>query len=79
MMILVTGATGNLGSATIKHLIQKTNIINVVALARTPDKALPLQLKGITVKIGDYHHYDSLLKAFRGIEKVLLIFKSESF
>lgn len=38
-MILVTGATGNLGNAIIRQLQKKLNFNEFSALARNPDKA----------------------------------------
>lgn len=72
-MILVTGSTGNLGRHTIHFLLQKTPANNIAALARDLTKAKVLKAKGIDIRIGDYHHYSTLVKAFSGVEKVLLI------
>lgn len=72
-MILVTGATGHLGSAAVEHLLKKTKADNIVALARSEEKAKPLRDKGIEVRIGDFDDRASLDKALQGIEKVLLI------
>jgi NAD(P)H dehydrogenase (quinone) len=72
-MILVTGATGHLGSATIDHLLKKTTANNIIAFARTEEKAKALRGKGIEVRIGDFEDTGSLDKAMQGIEKVLLI------
>jgi NAD(P)H dehydrogenase (quinone) len=71
-MILVTGATGHLGTAAIEHLLKKTNADSIVALARSEEKAKALR-KGIEVRIGDFDDITSLDKAMQGIEKVLLI------
>lgn len=73
MKILVTGATGKLGSATIEQLLKKTNPVNIVALARDENKAQQLIEKNIEVRIGNFDDTTSLDKAMQGIEKVLLI------
>jgi len=73
MKILVTGATGKLGSATIEQLLKKTNPVNIVALARDENKAQQLIEKNIEVRIGNFDATTSLDKAMQGIEKVLLI------
>lgn len=72
-MILVTGATGHLGSATVEHLLKKTDGKNILAFARDENKANPLKEKGIEVRIGTFDDTDSLDKAMQGVEKVLLI------
>lgn len=72
-MILVTGATGHLGTATIEQLLKNTTAGNIVALAREENKAAHLKEKGIEVRIGDFDDIASLDNAMQGIEKVLLI------
>lgn len=72
--ILVTGATGNFGRLTIDFLLNKGIAANTIsALVRDEAKASDLKQKGINLKIGDYDNYDSLLAAFQGIDKLLLI------
>lgn len=77
-MILVTGATGHLGKATIDVLLQKGISPNTIsALARNREKAEELKAKGINVKIGDYSDYSGLVAAFKGVEKLFLISGSD--
>ncbi|WP_367753194.1 SDR family oxidoreductase [Flavobacterium sp. WC2430] len=72
--ILVTGATGNFGKTTIDFLLKKgIAASNISALVRDEAKAADLNAKGITLKIGDYDNYESLLAAFQGIDKLLLV------
>jgi len=77
MKTLITGSTGNLGSATIKFLLNKVSPSEIAALARNEEKAKPLINRGVDVRIGNYDDYDSLVKAFQGIDKLLLISSSE--
>lgn len=73
-MILVTGATGQFGSQAIDHLLNKgVKPSEISALIRNEANAHHLKSKGIEVKVGDYTDYDSLVKAFQGIEKLLLV------
>jgi NAD(P)H dehydrogenase (quinone) len=72
-MILVTGATGHLGSETIKHLVKLVNISQLVAFARDAKKADSIKKMGIEVRIGDFDNKESLKKALQGIEKVFLV------
>lgn len=76
-MILVTGATGQLGRATIDFLLKKVPANQISALVRDENKALDLKEKGIDVRVGNYHDYESLVKAFAGIEKLLLVSSSD--
>jgi len=71
--ILVTGATGHLGSALIDSLLQKTNAANVTILVRDAKKTAALKSKGVNVAIGDYADYQSLIAAFQGIDKIYLV------
>ena len=73
MKILITGATGQFGSATIDFLLKKMPADNLVALVRDNDKATELKAKGVAIKIGNYDNYASLVAAMKGLEKVLLI------
>lgn len=73
-MILVTGATGHFGKATIEFLLAKGIPANSIsALVRDSSKAEDLISKGINIRIGDYDNYDSLVAAFTGIDKLFLI------
>jgi NAD(P)H dehydrogenase (quinone) len=72
-MILVTGATGHLGSAVVTQLLKNTAAGNIAAFARDENKAKDLKGKGIEVRIGSYDDMPSLDLAMQGIEKVLLI------
>ncbi|MEN5231834.1 SDR family oxidoreductase [Sphingobacterium faecium] len=72
-MILVTGATGNLGSNVIDQLLKVTTPDKFIALARNDDKASSLKNKGVTVRIGNFDEPTSLETAFVGVEKLLLI------
>lgn len=76
-MILVTGATGNLGKATINSLLNKGIPVNdITALVRDETKAAEFKSKGIQVKVGDYEDFESLKSAFQGVDKLLLISSS---
>jgi len=76
-MILITGSTGHFGKATIDFLLKKIPASSIAALARDKNKATDLAAKGIDVRIGDYTDFDSMVKAFTGIEKLLLISSSD--
>jgi NAD(P)H dehydrogenase (quinone) len=72
-MILVAGATGNLGSAAVSQLLKNTAADNIVAFARDENKANHLKGKGIEVRMGTYDDISSVDLAMQGIEKLLLV------
>ena len=77
-MILVTGATGNFGSKAIAHLLKKGVPANdIAALARSKGKTKSLEEQGIDVRIGDYDDVDSMVRAFTGIDQLLLVSSSD--
>lgn len=77
-MILVTGATGNFGSKAIAHLLKKgVQAHDIAALARSKDKTKPLEEQGIDVRIGDYDDVDSMVRAFTGVDQLLLVSSSD--
>ncbi len=76
-MIVVTGATGQLGRLVIKHLISKIGASEIIAAVRTPEKARDLSALGVQVREADYSRPETLKAALRGAEKVLLISSSE--
>lgn len=76
-MILVTGATGNLGSATIDALLKMgTDTQEIAAFVRDEVKGTALKSNGIQVKVGNYDDPASLIAAFQHVEKLLLISSS---
>ncbi len=77
-MILVTGATGHFGKAAIQYLLKNgVKAENIKALVRDEQKAATLKEQGITLVKGDYNDYDSLVKAFTGVDKLLFVSGSE--
>ena len=71
--ILVTGATGNIGRLTLDHLLKRRPAGDLVGLARDPARASDLTSKGIDIRQGDYFDQAGLLRAFDGVEKVMLV------
>ncbi|CDF79095.1 NmrA family oxireductase [Formosa agariphila KMM 3901] len=70
MKIAVTSASGQLGSAIVKQLIQEISSDQVIAIARTPEKAKHL---GVEVRIGDYNNREDFNSALKGVDIVLLV------
>jgi NAD(P)H dehydrogenase (quinone) len=76
-MIVITGATGQLGQLVISQLLEKVPAGQIVAAVRDPAKASALAARGVQVRRADYGDAASLDAAFAGAEKVLLISSSE--
>jgi NAD(P)H dehydrogenase (quinone) len=72
-MILVTGATGHLGTAVIDTLLKHIPATQIAGLVRDPGKAAELAARGVDIRIGDYDDSAALDQAMDGVEKVLLI------
>ena len=73
-MILITGATGQLGGQVIQTLLRKNvPATQIAALVRDEKKAADLKEKGIAIRIGEYDNKPSLEQAMNGIDKVLLV------
>ena len=72
-MILITGATGHLGTAVIEQLLKKTSADKIAAFVRDESKASELKEKGVKVCVGNYDDTNSLDEAMQSVEKVLLI------
>ncbi|SFT18636.1 SDR family oxidoreductase [Mucilaginibacter polytrichastri] len=70
--ILITGATGQVGSKTINFLNQLKDI-ELVAAIRTPAKAAPFTAKGIATVILDFDDESTHLPALEGIDRILIV------
>ncbi|MEI7024188.1 SDR family oxidoreductase [Paenibacillus sp. y28] len=73
MKILVTGATGKLGSLVVDELLKIVPSDTIAVSVRDPQKAVHLQDKGIDVRYGNFNDYDSLVTAFTGIDRLFII------
>jgi NAD(P)H dehydrogenase (quinone) len=76
-MIVVTGATGQLGHLVIASLLKKVPASHIVAAVRNVEKAKDLAAMGVQVRHADYNQPASWDVALKGAEKVLLISSSE--
>lgn len=79
-MILVTGATGKLGSATLKELVQLVPKNEVLAMSRTAgENTSPFKTVGVEVRSGNYSDLDSLRLAFRNVDTLFFVSSAEAF
>ena len=69
--IVVTGATGTIGSRVVEGLLAKN--ATVTALVRDAAKAAPLAAKGAGPAVGSFEDRASLERAFAGADTVVLI------
>ncbi|HLP96982.1 MAG TPA: SDR family oxidoreductase [Sideroxyarcus sp.] len=76
-MIVVTGATGQLGHRVIKALLKKVPASGIVAAVRNIEKAKDLAALGVQVRYADYDKAETWDAALHGADKVLLISASE--
>jgi uncharacterized protein YbjT (DUF2867 family) len=70
--ILITGATGQVGSRTIEFLLSN-NDIELIAAVRSPEKAVPFKAKGIATVILDFDDESTHLSALKDVDRVLLV------
>lgn len=73
--IFVTGASGQLGQAVIKHLLDSQGVApsRILAGTRSPDKLADLAAKGVTVREVDFDDQSSMERAFAGAGTLLII------
>ena len=76
-MIVVTGATGQLGRLVIAALLKKIPAAQITAAVRNMEKAIDLAALGVQVRQADYNQPASWDVALKGADKVLLISSSE--
>lgn len=75
MKIVMTGATGHLGSLVLKELLRRVPAERIAIVARRPAEFQ--NENGIEVRYGDYDDASSLPGAFRGADRLLFISSPE--
>lgn len=73
MKILVTGATGHLGTKVVDSLLKKVLASEIVVSVRSPEKAIHLKNRGVEVRQGDFDQPEDLATTFTGIDRLLII------
>ena len=69
----VTGAAGQLGRLVLDALLEKVDATDIVALARDPAKLSEYARRGVSVRVGDYDHPETLATGLAGVDRLLLI------
>lgn len=72
-MIVITGATGQLGRLIVAELIASMSADQIGVSVRDPSKANDLAARGVRVRRGDFDDSASLADAFEGAKQVLIV------
>jgi NAD(P)H dehydrogenase (quinone) len=72
-MIIVTGATGQLGKLIVQKLLDRVPADRVGVSVRDPKKAAHLDALGVRVRQGNFDDADSLHAAFEGATQILIV------
>jgi NAD(P)H dehydrogenase (quinone) len=73
IVIVVTGASGQLGRHVIEGLLDTVPANDVVAAVRDPARVEAFAIRGVQVRRADYDEPDTLIEAFWDADRVLLI------
>ncbi|AGB45884.1 putative nucleoside-diphosphate sugar epimerase [Mesorhizobium australicum WSM2073] len=78
-ILLVTGASGQLGRSVINHLLDTFEVpaARIIATTRTPANLADLSARGVTVRGADFDDRASLAQAFAGADRALIISTNE--
>lgn len=72
-MIIITGATGQLGSQIVERLLERVSGDQVGVSVRDTDRARDLAARGVRIRRGDFADPGTLEAAFEGASQVLVI------
>jgi len=72
--LAITGASGNLGRATLRHLLSRgVPGGQIILVVRDESKVKDAAASGVQVRHGDYTDAASLQRAFQGVDRLLFI------
>jgi uncharacterized protein YbjT (DUF2867 family) len=72
-MIVITGATGRLGSLIVERLLERVPAATVGVSVRDTEAAAALAERGVRVRRGDFTEPATLAHAFEGADRVLVV------
>ncbi len=74
-ILLVTGASGQLGQLVVKHLLDAQDVPakRIIATSRYPERLASARARGVTVRKADFDDAAGLAEAFAGATRVLVI------
>jgi NAD(P)H dehydrogenase (quinone) len=73
MKVVITGASGNYGRAAVEGLLERVPAADLIATTRSPARLAHFEQRGVAVRAADFDDPASLVDAFSGAEKMLLI------
>lgn len=73
MKVIISGASGQFGRSAVEKLMARMPPTNLILVSRTPDKLADFAARGADVRFGDFDQPETLVEAFRGGERLLLI------
>lgn len=73
MSIVITGASGHLGRAVTEEALQRVDPAELILVTRTPDALAGYAVRGAQVRHGDFDDPTTLVDAFAGGRRLLLI------
>jgi NAD(P)H dehydrogenase (quinone) len=73
MSIVITGASGHLGSTVVEEALQRVDAADLILVTRTPDVLAEYAERGAQVRYGDFGEPATLADAFAGGRRLLLI------
>lgn len=79
MKILVTGATGELGSKVVDALLKTIPASQIAVSVRLIEKAKGFRARGVEVRHGDFEKPETLDSAFSGIDRLFIISTAGDF
>ena len=73
--LLVTGASGQLGGAVVRHLLDTLKIPaeRLIVTSRSPKGLADLAARGVTLRAADFDQPGTLAAAFAGADRLLLV------
>ncbi len=72
-MIIVTGASGQLGRGIVEALLKRVPAAQIGVSVRDPEKVQDFQERGVRVRRGDFEDPASLTSSFEGVTQLLLV------
>lgn len=73
MKLIITGASGQFGRATVEGLLERVAADDLILLTRSPAKLADFAARGCDVRQGDYDDPESMRLAFAGGDRMLMM------
>lgn len=72
-MLLITGATGNLGASVVRQLLKISSSVDFIVTSSSQAGVEKLTSEGLQARLANFNDANSLENAFQGVTKILLI------